>query len=343
MKSADPIVEIVITNHNYGDYVRDAVESALAQTRSGCLVTVVDDGSTDHSPKVIDEYARRVRVIHKEHGGQASAVNAAWERVRGDLIIFLDADDMLDADIAQRVVQAFDDCLDVGKVQYRLEYVDASGRPMNKFVPRSGQALPNGDVRSAVLEHGDDIPWPPMSGNAYSRTVLERILPIPEADYLIVGADIYLINMAALYGPVASLDRSGGRYRIHSRNAYFHSGPDVDRLATMVELTERTHAHLHRQARAIGLDVPPRGVGYGSLTFAANVMALHSLKPDRGILPDRSTVALAANGITASIRRSDQALGVRLTYASWFLMTGILPRPLARLLARWAYTWMRQI
>ena len=119
-------------------------------------------------------------MIRKEHGGQASAVNAAWERVRGDLIIFLDADDMLDEDIAQRVVQALDDRLDVGKVQYRLEYVDASGQPMNKFVPRSGQALPNGDVRSAVLDHGDDIPWPPMSGNAYTRTVPGEFCEFPK-------------------------------------------------------------------------------------------------------------------------------------------------------------------
>ena len=149
--------------------------------------------------------------------------------------------------------------------------------------------------------------------------------------------------MAALYGPVASLARPGGRYRIHGRNAYFHAGPELIRLATMVALTERTHRHLDRRARAIGLDLPPRGVGYGSLTFAANVMALRSLKPDRGFMPDRSTLALAANGIAASIRRSDQALGVRFVYASWFLMTGFLPRPLTRLLARWAYTRMRQI
>ena len=68
-----PLASIVITSYNYERFVREAIESALAQTYRRVEVIVVDDGSTDKSPALAAGYRDRVITVLKENGGQASA------------------------------------------------------------------------------------------------------------------------------------------------------------------------------------------------------------------------------------------------------------------------------
>jgi glycosyltransferase involved in cell wall biosynthesis len=89
---------IVINNYNYDQYIEEALESCLAQDRSLLReVWVVDDGSTDGSRAVIEEYADRheglVKAIFKENGGQLSAIKAGVLASSSDILCFLDSDD----------------------------------------------------------------------------------------------------------------------------------------------------------------------------------------------------------------------------------------------------------
>ncbi len=113
-------LDIIVNNHNYERFVGRAIESALQQTHSPVNVTVVDDGSTDNSREVIDSYGTDVTAVFKDNGGQASALNAGFARSGGNVIIFLDADDMLTPDIGERVVAAFEADSSLVKVQYTL-------------------------------------------------------------------------------------------------------------------------------------------------------------------------------------------------------------------------------
>src|SRR4051812_16040279 len=90
-----PWASIIINNYNYGHFLRDAIDSALAQTYPCTEVIVVDDGSTDDSREVIAGYGQRVTAVFKENGGQASAFNAGFAASRGEVVVFLDADDTL--------------------------------------------------------------------------------------------------------------------------------------------------------------------------------------------------------------------------------------------------------
>ncbi len=103
---SDHLVSIAINNFNYGRFVGDAIDSALAQRYPHVEVIVVDDGSTDDSHRVIDRYRDRVVTLFKENGGMASTHNAAFERAGGDVVIFLDADDTLLPTAAERAVDA---------------------------------------------------------------------------------------------------------------------------------------------------------------------------------------------------------------------------------------------
>src|SRR5688500_10169891 len=91
----DPLASVIINNYNYGRYLGAAIDSALAQTYPHTEVVVVDDGSTDDSRQVIAGYGERVVPVLKENGGQASAFNAGFAASRGDVVLFLDADDLL--------------------------------------------------------------------------------------------------------------------------------------------------------------------------------------------------------------------------------------------------------
>ena len=90
----NPLVSIVINNYNYGNYVQNSIVSALNQTYENFEIIVVDDGSTDHSRDVICKYEREIIAVYKENGGQASALNRGFQLSQGEIICFLDSDDV---------------------------------------------------------------------------------------------------------------------------------------------------------------------------------------------------------------------------------------------------------
>ncbi|GHT03225.1 hypothetical protein AGMMS50276_33280 [Synergistales bacterium] len=93
---ANHLVSIVVPIYNTQKYLNRCVDSLLNQTYKNLEVLLVDDGSTDGSEKMCDEYAvsdKRVRVIHKPNGGEASARNAGLFQASGDYLMFCDSDD----------------------------------------------------------------------------------------------------------------------------------------------------------------------------------------------------------------------------------------------------------
>jgi glycosyltransferase involved in cell wall biosynthesis len=105
-----PLVTIVIPNFDLGPYVAQAIESALAQTHAPVEVIVVDDGSRDDSLARIRAtpgfQAGRVELVAQANGGVARARNAGAARARGDYLVFLDADDLLEPTYVARCLEA---------------------------------------------------------------------------------------------------------------------------------------------------------------------------------------------------------------------------------------------
>lgn len=93
-----PKFSIIIPVYNVAPYLRECLDSVLAQTFTDWEAICVDDGSTDGSGAILDEYAARdsrFMVFHKENGGVSSARNLALNNVSGEWVLFLDADDLL--------------------------------------------------------------------------------------------------------------------------------------------------------------------------------------------------------------------------------------------------------
>jgi glycosyltransferase involved in cell wall biosynthesis len=90
-----PLVSCVIPVYNGGRWLAETLDSVLAQTYRNCEILVVDDGSTDDSAEVASRFAGSGDgLVRKANGGTASARNLGVARSRGELIAFLDADDL---------------------------------------------------------------------------------------------------------------------------------------------------------------------------------------------------------------------------------------------------------
>ena len=214
--SAGTRVSIVIDNYNYGRFLPDAIDSALRQTHPHVEVVVVDDGSTDDSREVVGRYGRRVVPVFKPNGGMDSALNAGFAASHGDVVIFLDADDRLTADAAEVAAQLLEP--GVAKAHWPMREITAHGAETGGVVP--SRPLEEGDLRLRMLRDGPDAYLsPPTSGNAWTRSFLRRVMPMPERGFK-RHAEMYLATLAPAYGLVRRARRSLSCYRVHGGNDY---------------------------------------------------------------------------------------------------------------------------
>ena len=99
-------ISIIVPVYNSENYVKKTIESLVKQTLKEIEIILVDDGSKDNSGKICDEYAKkdeRILVIHKENAGQAKARNTGIDIAKGKYIMFLDADDMYEANTCEKM------------------------------------------------------------------------------------------------------------------------------------------------------------------------------------------------------------------------------------------------
>ncbi|HNQ06292.1 MAG TPA: glycosyltransferase, partial [Tetrasphaera sp.] len=99
MTAPEPLVTIIVPVYNVEAYLARCLDSLVAQTHSHLEILLVDDGSTDRSGAICDEYARddaRIRVLHRTNGGPSAARNAGLDVMTGGYVTFVDSDDWVD-------------------------------------------------------------------------------------------------------------------------------------------------------------------------------------------------------------------------------------------------------
>lgn len=98
----NPLISIIVPVYNVEPYIRKCLDSILSQTYTNWEAILVDDGSTDQSGAICDEYAKkdaRFVVVHKQNEGVAKARITAFEHSKGELITFIDSDDYVSRSI----------------------------------------------------------------------------------------------------------------------------------------------------------------------------------------------------------------------------------------------------
>jgi glycosyltransferase involved in cell wall biosynthesis len=222
---AEPLVSILVSNYNYARYIGESLQSALEQTYSNIEIIVCDDGSTDESVRIIEEYQRkdpRVQLIRKANGGQASGFNAAFAASRGEILALLDSDDLFLPHKVERIVADFQAHPDSGFGVHRVIRVSAERRRQGVW-PMS-DPLPSGWYGSRLLEDGGILPFmPPTSGLSLHRDVARRLFPLPLEAPLVSCPDQLITRLAPLITNVTREDEALAEYRLHGGNNY---GPD---------------------------------------------------------------------------------------------------------------------
>ncbi len=123
-----PKVSVVIPAYNAEQFIREALDSVLAQTYRDFEVLVVDDGSTDSTREIVASYGEPVRCIEQANAGPSAARNRGVREARGELIAFLDADDLWMPEKLAEQAPLFDAEGRVGLVYCQAERIGADGR-----------------------------------------------------------------------------------------------------------------------------------------------------------------------------------------------------------------------
>jgi glycosyltransferase involved in cell wall biosynthesis len=122
-----PLVSVIIPNYNYAHFLPQAVESVLAQTYDRFEMIVVDDGSQDHSEDVVRGYGERVQFIRQKNQGVSEARNRGVRESSGELIAFLDADDIWLPTKLEKQVQRIMSDPEIGLVHCGVEHINPEG------------------------------------------------------------------------------------------------------------------------------------------------------------------------------------------------------------------------
>jgi hypothetical protein len=216
-----PLFSIVISSYNRAALLVEAVDSALAQTRTDYEVIVVDDGSTDETRKAMAIYGDRIRYIHQENGGLAAARNRGIQASRGEFVAFLDSDDLLDPPFLERVWATFQEHPECGAV-FVAERVfvnrdDPPGRVHSKRTP--GVHFTSAGLVSRDTGVGSGRP------PVIRRHLLERLGGFSETIRCAVDCEMWI--RYSFHVPMVLLPEPSIRRRIHPGNLSANRAQDA--------------------------------------------------------------------------------------------------------------------
>lgn len=217
------MVAIVVTNYNYAAYVARAIDSCKRQTHTHLIILVVDDGSTDESVSVIaDAFGSDTRcsLVRKSNGGQLAAFNAAVDALPGEvtIVVFLDADDLLEPNCVATLLKAYSDRPDV-------DFVCSTPQPFRDAEPPTVEAAPYTatDLGFTAAATWFRLEWigVPTSGLSMRASLLRKLLPIPlEEDYRIRADDCLVWGSSLAGARKMHLAGTLVHYRSHGNNLF---------------------------------------------------------------------------------------------------------------------------
>lgn len=128
MSNACPLISVIVPVYNTEKYLHKCIDSIIHQSYRNLEIIIVDDGSTDSSPAICDEYKgldKRVIVIHKKNGGLSSARNAGIDEAHGEYLSFIDSDDYIDQRMLEELYKAVSKIdADISICNYQNVYED---------------------------------------------------------------------------------------------------------------------------------------------------------------------------------------------------------------------------
>ncbi|MDY6902468.1 MAG: glycosyltransferase family 2 protein, partial [Cyanobacteriota bacterium] len=211
----------LINNYNYANFLPEAVNSALNQSVSFDEIIIVDDASTDNSAEIINRFAAQTNVksvLKEKNQGQLSSFNEGFLAATGDIVFFLDADDIYESEYLENAL----------KFYQRYQECDFVFCGYEKFGVAEGVFQEydfDVDLGYSVIKTLCVGEWIGSITSTISmrREILEKVLPIPYTEDYRVRADDCLIWGASVVGAKKFyMSRSSVMYRIHKNNNFYN-------------------------------------------------------------------------------------------------------------------------
>jgi O-antigen/teichoic acid export membrane protein len=223
------LVSVIIPTYNRADLLPLAIESALKQTRPADEIIVVDDGSTDSTAEVLAPYADQVCVLWQPNAGVSAARNYGIEAARGEVLIFLDSDDLLTPRCVELVAGAMEQHPEVGVVYGDCYLVDGNGvrlgiysevertvRPSGMILPQLAQRcmvnMSSGTARKSYLDGCRyDESLGPAADYDFWRLMAAKhpfyYIPEPTACYRYHGSQMITVQRNAILDEAIEVQR----------------------------------------------------------------------------------------------------------------------------------------
>jgi glycosyltransferase involved in cell wall biosynthesis len=247
MFKGEPAVSVLMAVHNGERYLRSAIESVLGQTRDDLEFLIVDDGSTDDTPKILAEYARddaRIIIHRISQVGRSAALNSGCRRARAELIARLDADDVSLPERLERQLRFLEANEEVALLGGGALLIDEQGKVFGKDRARTSDSEIRKTLEGACPFYHSNVVFRRRAVEAVGgyRTVFE-----PAEDY-----DLWL-RLAERHG-LANLWEFVGKYRFHPQQESVR----LVEAQAIVTVAARVSARERREGRGDPFDTVER-------------------------------------------------------------------------------------
>src|SRR3984893_6612592 len=324
-------LSVIIANYNYRDFVGAAIESALAVDWPDKEVIVVDDASTDDSRSVIDGFRGKVAAYFRPKSNQLGAHIFGFEQSTGDIIIFLDADDLLEPEVMQEVAKVWRP--GGSKVQYRMNVIDAAGAQLGTALPQFPPRDDTERLRRTFLRTMT-YTTPPGSGNAYSRDFVRTAFGM--APETIPESDAILLTLGPMMGDILTLRRPLGRIRIHATNTWGMRSLEPAKIRKRLQQDAELALLFATASRQLQLPLAhhPLSRNFNHLQYR---FASHLVEPSAHPFPGDTVIGLGCRLIYAAISYSQMPLRERSILLFWIIACVVTRSSYRRNLIEWRF------
>ena len=230
-------VSVIIPVYNIEQHLRQCLDSVAGQTLQDLEVICVDDGSTDTSPTILTEYARRdsrFQILTQPNAGPGVARNTGLARARGEYLIFLDSDDWFEPDFLERMVdKAAETGADV-TICRAVEFDTGTGRELpsewmlkDRYLP--GEAFAPEEVADHLFQFTYGWPWDKLYRADFLRKTELSYPPLPNSEDL-----VFVFQSLALAERIAVVQAPLVYHRVHRMTSVSnsrHRDPEVPHRA----------------------------------------------------------------------------------------------------------------
>lgn len=206
-ENSQPLISIITPSFNQGQFIEETILSVLGQYYKNIEYIIVDGGSTDKTMQIVEKYRDRIDIIiHENDEGQADAINKGFKLAKGELVGWINSDDILYPECVSKIVELYLSHKD-GVVFYHsvLDWIDENG----KFLIQRIVNIPN---RNHLLNKSSTII---QQGSLYPRNIVQKIDYLDKSIYYCMDLDLWLRLL--LFGNIYyTSGKSYSAFRVYS-------------------------------------------------------------------------------------------------------------------------------